>query len=162
MRARGLMLLTAILALLAPGTSGEAQVVESVRIVAPALLTFNVPNVNVVTYASGGTFRVSFDQAVLRSGRVVRISVKSEGDLIAPGGPSIQAGNLSWTTAGALNGVGINGTLSKAQYRAVFEGVTGVTSGHVDLTWSLDLGNRNVRAGIHTGQLRWRIETIIP
>ena len=155
-------LLVAILALLAPGSSGEAQVVESVRIAAPPMLTFDVPDVDVVTYASGGSFRVSFDQAVLRSGRAVRISVKGEGDLTSPGGPAIQAASLSWTTSSATNGVGINGTLSKTQYRPVFEGVAGVTTGQVDLTWSLDLGNRNVRAGIHTGQLRWRVETFSP
>ena len=161
-RGRVPALLVAILVLLAPGSGGEAQVIESVRITAPALLTFDVPNVDVVTYANGGTFRVSFDQAVLRSGRAVRISVKAEGNLTSPGGPAIQATSFSWTTSGAANGVGINGTLSRTQYRAVFEGVPGVTTGQVDLTWSLDLTSRNVRAGIHTGQLRWRIETFNP
>ncbi len=146
---------------LGPAWVGEAQVVESVRIDAPALLTFDVADVDVVTYASGGTFTVSFDQAVLRPGRGVRISVIGL-DLTPPQGPPIQASSLSWTTSGAVNGVGVNGTLSRNQYRTVFEGVAGVTTGRVELTWSLDLGNRNVRAGTHTGQLRWRIETYNP
>ena len=82
--------------------------------------------------------------------------------MIPPAGGSIPASSLSWTTAAAVNGVGVNGTLSKSQYRTVFEGIAGVTNGRVDLTWSLDLGNRNVRAGTHTGQLRWRVETFNP
>lgn len=151
----------AMLVVLWPAWTGEAQVVESVRITAPPLLTFDVADVDAVTYASGGTFTVSFDQAVVRSGRGVRISVRGE-DLTPPSGAPIPASALSWTTAGAVNGVGANGTLSKNQYRVVFEGVAGVTSGRVDLTWSLDLGNRNVRAGTHTGQLRWRVETFNP
>ena len=158
---RRLSCLAAMLVLLAPGSMGEAQVVESVRVTAPSLLTFDVADVDVVTYASGGVFTVSFDQAVLRPGRGVRISVLGM-DLTPPSGAAIQASALSWTTSGAINGVGVNGTLSKSQYRTVFEGVPGVTTGRVDLTWSLDLGNRNVRAGTHTGQLRWRIETFIP
>lgn len=153
--------LAVILVLVIPVRVGEAQVVESVRITAPPLLTFEVADVNVVTYASGGTFTVSFDQAVLRSGRGVRVSVRGD-DLIPPAGGSIPASSLSWTTAAAVNGVGVNGTLSKSQYRTVFEGIAGVTNGRVDLTWSLDLGNRNVRAGTHTGQLRWRVETFNP
>ena len=158
---RRISCLVAILVLLAPGRVSDAQVVESVRITAPPVLTFDVADVDVVTYGSGGVFTVSFDQAVLRSGRGLRISVLGQ-DLTPPSGPAIQAASLSWTTSGAANGVGVNGTLSKSQYRTVFEGLPGMTSGRVDLTWTLDLGNRNVRAGTHTGQLRWRIETFIP
>ena len=158
---RGAGWLIAMLVMLSPPWTGEAQVVESIRITAPPLLTFDVADVDTVTYASGGTFTVSFDQAVVRAGRGVRISVRGE-DLTPPAGGSIPASALSWTAAGAVNGVGVNGTLSKNQYRIVFEGVAGVTSGRVDLTWSLDLGNRNVRAGTHTGQLRWRVETFNP
>jgi hypothetical protein len=154
--------LTVVLLAVAQGWIGEAQVIESVRITAPPLLTFDVADVDVITYASGGVFTVSFDQGVLRSGRAVRISVRAEGDLDSPGGPRIPAAALSWTTSGASNGIGVNGTLSKSQYRTVFEGVAGVTSGRVDVTWSLELGNRNVKAGVHTGQLRWRIETFNP
>ncbi len=142
---------------------GEAQLVETLRITAPAMLTFDVPDVTQGTSATGGTFRVSFDQAVLRSGRAVRISVRAESDLATPGGgPRIQAASFSWTTSGVANGVGLNGTLSRNQYRTVFEGMPGATSGAVDLTWSLDLAGRNVRAGTHTGLLRWRIETFVP
>ena len=151
----------AVLVMLSPAWTGEAQVVESVRITAPPLLTFDVADVDAVTYASGGTFTVSFDQAVVRSGRGVRISVRGE-DLTPPSGGPIPASALSWTTSGAVNGAGVNGTLSKNQYRTVFEGAAGVNNGRVDLTWSLDLGNGNVRAGTHSGQLSWRVETFNP
>ncbi len=154
-------LLVAILLMLAPRPIGEAQTVESVRILAPPLLTFDVADLDAVTFASGGTFTVAFDQAVVRPERGVRISVRGE-DLAPPAGASIPAASLSWTTSGAVNGVGVNGTLSKTQYRTVFEGFAGAASGRVDLTWSLDIGNRNIRAGTHTGQLRWRIETFNP
>ena len=154
-------LLMAMLIMLAPGPIGEAQTVESVRISAPPLLTFDVADVDAVTFAAGGTFTVAFDQGVLRPGHGVRISVRGE-DLTPPSGASIPASSLSWTTSGALNGMGVNGTLSKTQYRTVFEGVAGAASGRIDITWSLDIGNRNVRAGTHTGQLRWRIETFNP
>lgn len=160
-RRRVITLVCVVCALLVWRAEGEAQV-ESVRITAPALLTFDVADAGLVTYASGGTFRVSFDQGVLRSGRAVRISVRADSDLAPPTGPPIQATSLSWTSAGAVNGVGVNGTLSKSQYRTVFEGLPGSTAGQVDLTWSLDLANRNARAGVHTGMLRWRIETFIP
>lgn len=154
--------LTVALIVLGPVRAGEAQVVESLRITAPALLTFDVTDIDVVTYATGGTFTVTFDQAVLRQGRAVRISVRGEGDLTPPSGAPITATSLSWTTSGATNGVGVNGTLSKAQYRTVFEGNPAATTGRVDITWTLDLGNRNVRAGTHTGLLRWRVETFVP
>jgi hypothetical protein len=154
--------LVAALLVLGPAWVGEAQVVESVRITAPPLLTFDVADVDVVTYASGGVFTVSFDQAVLRQGRAVRISVRGEGDLTPPAGAPVVVTSLSWTTSSASNGVGVNGTLSKSQYRTVFESLPGASAGRVDVTWSLDLGNRNVRAGTHTGLLRWRIETFLP
>ena len=152
-----------VAALLVASTDiSQAQLTETARVTAPVTLTFNVVDPAGVTVASGGTFRVEFDQAVLRSGRAVRISVKADADLTSPGGPSIQAANLSWTASGALNGVAVNGTLSKTQYRTVFDGIVGATTGRVDITWSVDLAGRNVRAGIHTGQLRWRIETVTP
>ena len=154
--------LVAAIVLVGPAWVGEAQVVESVRMTAPPLLTFDVSDVDVITYANGGTFTVAFDQAVLRQGRGVRISVRAEADLTPPAGAPITVASLSWTTSGTMNGVGINGTLSKSQYRTVFESTPGAASGRVDITWSLDLGNRNVRAGTHTGQLRWRVETFIP
>ena len=154
--------LVVALMVLGPAWTGEAQVVESVRITAPPVLTFDMPDVNILTDASGGTFTVAFDEAILRQGRGVRISVRAEGDLLPPAGAPITVASLSWTTSGTTNGVGINGTLSKSQYRPVFESTPGATSGRVNITWSLDLGNRNVRAGTHTGLLRWRVETFVP
>ena len=139
------------------GVNGQT---ETVRVIAPSSVMFTVPDVHVTTVATS-PITISFDQAVLRSGRGVRISVKSDGDLTPPSGPAIQASSLSWTTSGALNGVGVNGTLSRNTYRTVFEGRAGVLSGQVTLTWSIAL-NKNNRAGMHQGNLRWLVESFVP
>jgi hypothetical protein len=133
---------------------------ETARVTAPSTLTFTVPDVRVSTQATA-PITISFDQAVLRSGRGVRISVKADGDLSPPGGPAIQASSLSWTTTGAVNGIGVNGTLSRNAYRTVFEGRAGAVSGQVTLTWSVVLSKNN-RAGTHQGSLRWLVETFVP
>ena len=150
-------------ALMLLGSSGWTTVESSqttslsARVVTPASITFTVNNVAAATTA-GGQSTVSFDQASLAVGDVMRISVKADGDISMPGGTLISPTLVSWTTSNLKSGVGINGTLSKLAYTPVFEGVVGATSGRVFLSWTLAGPGTSVRAGTGTATLRWKFE----
>ena len=134
---------------------------QTVRITVPAVVEFGINDVSVATDANGIT-RVSFDLAVLNLGRVLRISVKGEGDMVPPGGPAIPASQVSWNASNAVGGIGLNGVLSMTKYTPVFQGNLLALAGRVDLRWTLASPGSNVQAGIHQLPLRWRIESVIP
>ncbi len=144
------------------GARGAGQLgLGTARIVVPPTIMFQVPDVSASSTASGPT-TVSFDQAVLGLGEALRISVKAEGDLTLPGGSSIPATSISWTTSNIVSGIGMNGALNKTTYTTVFQSTVGAASGRVDLTWTLAAPGASVRAGTHQAALRWKFEAITP
>ena len=135
---------------------------ETARVTVPAFVQFQVTDVTTSTEALTGTTTLTYDTALLSIGHVLRISVKADGDLTPPGGSAIPASNISWQTSAVSNGIGINGVLSKTTYTQVFHGDAGVTSGSVDLVWTLSSPGSSIRAGTHEVTLRWKIESIMP
>jgi hypothetical protein len=141
---------------------GALALIESVRIMVPATLVFQVSNISAQTVAIGGNERVSFNQANLDPGRALRISVKADGDSTPAILGPILASSFSWTTSAVQNGIGLNGTLDKTTYTPVFQGNVGAKTGRVDLTWRLAPQGPSVRAGTHQVTLRWKVESVTP
>jgi len=146
------------------GVRDVASQSQSVTITLPAAVTFAVTNVGATTVGNPAATRVSFSGAILSANRAVRIGVRANADFTPPsaGATTITANRVSWTTAGAVNGVGFNGTLSRLSYTDLFEGNENATAGHVDVTWRLAALTLPVRAGAHTLTMRWRIQSINP
>jgi hypothetical protein len=132
-----------------------------VRVFVPPAVLFEVPNVSAETISSDAV-TVSFDSAALESGQALLISVRADGDLTMPGGSPIPATSISWTTANAANGVGLNGTLSRTVYTPVYQSNVGATAGSVSVTWKLAPPGSGIQAGTRQAALRWRFEAITP
>ena len=130
-----------------------------VRVTVPPSLVFQIPNVQTAT--TTGPTTVAFDLVVLL-GQALRISVKADSDLTLPGGTTIAASAIAWTTSGAVNGVGMNGTLSKTTFTTVYQSQANATSGRVDLTWTLAAQGTSVNAGTRQAALRWKFEAVSP
>jgi len=133
---------------------------DSVRITVPASVSFAVTDVSASKVGTPNPSTVSFDSAVLVPGRQLRISVKADGNFIPPGGPAIPANRVSWVTSSPVNGTGANNTLSRTVYRLLFLSTPLVTSGSVNVVWTLAAPGTPLRAGTHTLILRWRLESI--
>lgn len=134
----------------------------TVQILVPPVVSFQVLNVSASTVAGTNPSTISFSNAVLVPGQVLRISVKADSDLVPPSGTAIPASNISWSTSSVVNGVGTNGVLSRTVYTQVFQGQALTTSGSVNLNWSLAAPGTPLRAGSHQVVLRWRLEEIVP
>lgn len=148
----------------APINSAALQlpVVEMARVTVPAAITFRVNDIGASSDAVTGTTIVTFDQADLAPGRALRISVKAEGELTRSDGSYLTVTAVTWRASGVVNGVGVNGTLSKTIFAPVFQSDSASTSGSVTLTWSVALSDASVRAGTYQAPLRWKIESIVP
>ena len=106
---------------------------------------------------------MSFDQALLGLQRALPISLKADGDLVLQDVGSIPVSNVTWTTLGAVNGVGINGVLSKTTYGPCSRATLVPLSIRVRSSFSGGSPRRAPeRAGPHQVTLRWRIESVIP
>jgi hypothetical protein len=135
---------------------------ESARVTTPASVTFQVTDAYVQTTASGGAVTVSFNQGTFLLGRVLRISVKADGDLTAAGGAPLLASGVSWTTSNVASGVGSNGSLSTAVYTQVYQSDVGKKTGRVDLTFRLAAPGASARAVTYVSTLRWKFEAVWP
>lgn len=166
-RAAALSLIAALLSVFptAAGLHAAGQIpalFESVRLRVPTLVHFDVVNVSQMTPATGGPTRIEFDDGVITPGRVVRISVKADGDLVPASGSPVDVSAISWTTSGAISGAGLSGALSKTTFTPVFEGTLLATSGRVDVVWTLLSRGPELRAGPLQVTLRWKVESVIP
>jgi len=135
---------------------------EAARVLVPPLILFEVHDPHATTEAVTGSTTIGFDDAVVAAGRVLRISVKADGELTRADGTAAPGATISWKTSGASNGVGVNGTLTRSAYTQVFQGNLAARSGSVGVTWSIAFSGTAVRAGTHQVALRWRIDTIVP
>jgi hypothetical protein len=133
-----------------------------VQISVPPMVSFDVLDVGVSTVGSPTPTRVSFNNAVLLPGQVLRISVKADGNFAPPSGNAIPASKVSWTTSNTASGIGLNGVLSAAAFTPVFESQAGAISGGVDVTWTLAAPGAALRAGNHQVTLRWKLEAVTP
>ena len=132
---------------------------ETVSITIPAAVGFAVTNVSAATAGSPASGTVSFSSLNVSGGNVLRISVKADGNFTPPSGTAIPASRVSWTTSGASNGTGSNGTLSTSAYGQLFQSSNGKKSGSVNVSWSLAAPGSGIRAGVHTMTVRWKLES---
>ena len=136
---------------------------ETVSIAVPSAVSFSVTDVSTSTPGSPNPARISFSNAVLLSGKALRVSVQADAAAFTPpNGSSIPGSNVSWSTVGAAGGTGWNGTLSATSYTLVFQSNPNPTSGHADLAWTLAAPGSGVRAGTHQLTIRWKLESITP
>jgi hypothetical protein len=134
-----------------------------VAINVPAFVDFAVTDVSASTPGAPSPSRVSFSNASLTMGKALRVSVRADAlSFTPPSGESIPASKLSWTSAGAMGGIGWSGTLNASSYALVFQSDPAISSGHVDLAWTLAPPGSGVRAGMHQLTVRWKVESITP
>ncbi len=127
----------AAIAMLCTGSviDGEPRVAVSVvqqeaaRVSVPPLILFEVHDPRATTEAATGATTITFDDAAIAPGRVLRISVKAEGDLTRGDGAPSPDATISWRTSGASNGIGVNGVLGKSAYTQVFQANAAARSG---------------------------------
>lgn len=141
------------------GSADLQSASEDVRITIPAAVSFAVTNVSVATAGSPASGSVSFNQLNVVTGHVLKVSVKADSDFVPPSGAAIPASKVSWTTSGATNGTGSNGTLSTSTYSQLFLSGATKKSGSVNVTWSLAAPGTGIRAGIHRLTVRWKLES---
>ena len=132
---------------------------ETVTISIPAAVGFAVTNVGVTTAGSPASGAVTFLGLSVAGGHVLRISVKADSNFVPPSGTAIPASKVSWTTSGATNGTGSNGTLSTSTYGQLFQSSNGKKAGTVNVSWSLAAPGTPLRAGVHTLVVRWKLES---
>ena len=152
--------LLTVLFVLGLAVSATAQ--ESVQITLPAAITFTAST----TGAAAGTpapTTVTFSNAVLITGRVLRISVMADSaSFTGPDGTSVPSSLVSWTVSNASGGTASSGTLSASSYTQVFQSNVLTASGGLDIDWTLASVAGVSRAGTHTVNLRWKLEAVFP
>jgi len=143
------------------GFSVKAE--ETVDITLPTNVSFYVVKVNKTTETEPAT--LSYIDADLNSGNYLRISIKANAaNFTRPSnvGDYIAANSVSWTTSSAQGGSGVNGTLSSDTYNIVYESNTDPTSGSLSIVWNLAAPGSGIRAGGHTLNCTWKIESFLP
>ncbi len=141
---------------------GEPVQLETARVEVDSTVSFLVTNAYVQTTQSGDPVRMSFNQANLLLGRVLKVSVKADSDLTEAGGAPLPASGVTWTASNVQNGVGSNGTLSTSTYTQVYLSDIGKKNGRVDLTFKLAAPGAAARAVTYVATLRWRFEAVWP
>lgn len=134
---------------------------ETVDITLPANVSFDVVDVNEDTEADSVT--LSYINADLRMNKYFTISIKANTANFARhsnAGDYIAASSVSWTTSNAQGGSGVNGTLSSVSYNIVYESIVNPTSGSLSIIWTLAAPGSGIRAGEHTLNCTWKIESL--
>ena len=146
--------------LLVAASTAHAQ--ESVTVGLPGSVLFGVATQSAVTGNPAPT-SVTFSNATVAPGRVVRISVMADASAFSGSqGSSYPASAVSWTTTNASGGIGTSGTLSSSGYTQVFQSYALTPSGGFDITWTLNTTAGTPRAGNLTLPLRWKLESVQP
>ena len=82
---------------------------ETVTVSIPHAIRYQVTNVSVVTTANAGTVTLSFQNAKLSAGKVLRISVRAKAaNLAARSRSPIPSSKVSWTAGSASGGTGFS------------------------------------------------------
>jgi hypothetical protein len=153
--------LLGIAALAAAVVCAGAQ--ETVNVSVPMAVNFAVTDVTRSTSGAPSPVTISFSNSSLINGRALRISVQADAaSFTPPSGSSIPASRVSWTSAGAHGGLGMNGILSSTSYAMVFQSNPATPSGYVDLAWTMAAPGSGIRAGVHQLTIRWKFESITP
>jgi hypothetical protein len=152
-------LLAVLFCVLALPAKGYA--LGSVTITIPASVSFSVTDVSAATVGSPNPFHISFNTLVMLPTNTFRISVQANAaNFTSAIGSTIPASNLSWKTSNAVNGTGVNGTLSAGAFNQVYASNTLVLSGSVDLKWTLAAPGSGVKAVSHSLTITWKLEAL--
>jgi hypothetical protein len=144
-------------------TGGPAAAQESVTIQVPSFVSFQVTDVSVATPGAPSPSTLSFSNAFLGPGRVLRVSVQADAaSFTPPNGLGIPVTKVSWSSLGAAGGTAWDGSLSSSSYIVVFQSDPVTTQGHVGLAWSLAPPGNGIRAGQHGLTVRWKVEALTP
>jgi hypothetical protein len=155
--------IAALVMVVSVGGSVSAGAQETVSISVPMAVSFEVADVSRGTSGSPQLTTISLSNVALSPGRALRVSVQADSAAFTPpGGASIPASRVSWNNLGANGGVGLNGTLGSSFFALVFQGDPAMTSGRIDLGWTLAAPGSGIRAGTHQLTIRWKVESITP
>lgn len=139
--------------------SHAAEAQNTVTVTIPSWVSFSIFDVASATTGSPNPTRVSFSDASLASGSSLVISVRAEAaSFTPPSGIGIPASNVSWSPTAWTGGGAAANTLT-TDYRQVFLGHLDVTSGWVDLKWTLATPGPDIGSGTHQLTLRWKVES---
>ena len=158
---RGGLALALTVAILAGGAeAAEAQ--HTVKVSAPAGVSFLVSDVTSATTGSPDPTVVTFVDGTWPppNGRRFRISVQADAaNFTPPAGGAIPASHVSWT-ASSSSGTASHGSLSSTAFTQVLRTGPNTPTGSVSMTWTLEALNAiaNLRAGTHVLTVRWRLE----
>jgi hypothetical protein len=143
--------------------AAPAAAQESVTIQVPSFVSFEVADVGVSTPGAPSPSGLSFSNAILIPGRVLRVSVQADAaSFTPPNGPAIPVSKVSWSSLGAAGGTAWGGTLSSSSYALVFQSDPLTLAGRVDLAWTLAAIGSGIRAGLHQLTIRWKVESLTP
>jgi len=162
---RLLIILCAAIIQTAPVVRPPWAAADSANVTLPTMVSFQVSNVNLATTGSPDPTLVSFEDASIPPGYAVRISIQANSTDFTPpveAGTTIPASYISWTTSGSINGTGYSGTLSATSFTVILLGNTNATSASTNVSWTLDPLPEGVRAGSHTLNATWKIESLVP
>lgn len=135
--------------------------IESVTIAMPMSVAFYVLDVSETTVGLPTPSTFTFTAAHLNTGHSMRISAKAGATTFAgPSGTQIPASNISWTVSGASGGSGVAGTLDASSYHDLFDSISNPSQGRCDITFSLAPLPSRVRAGLHSLNIIWKVESL--
>ena len=134
---------------------------ETIDITLPANISFDVVDVKEDTEADSIT--LSYIDANLIFRYLLRISIKANAaNFTRPSnaGDYIAANSVSWTTSNATGGFGVNGTLSSVTYNIVYRSTKNPGNGNLLINFKLAAPGCGIRAGEHTLNCTWKIESL--
>ena len=134
---------------------------ETVDITLPANVSFDVVDVKEDTEADSVT--LSYIDANLTFRYLLSISIKANTtNFFRPNnaGDYIAANSVSWTTSNATGGFGFNGTLSSVNYNRVYRSTKNPGNGSLLINFTLTAPGCGIRAGEHTLNCTWKIESL--
>jgi hypothetical protein len=138
-----------LLAIAAPGHGSPPPFAETVTVTLPQ----NLALTDLGGGAAPAAHALRFGGARLRPGHVLRIS------LLAVGG-EMDAARFRFRCRAERGGIGLTGTPSTAAWVAVFESDPGAQEGLASVEWTLEGEARDLGAGRHRLELRWKVESV--
>ena len=125
---------------------------ETVEIELPAQVVFEGGGLGTGPFDPSRPVVVSFRQALLAPGRVLRLGVRLDE---APSGI-----RLLFATRNARGGIGRSGCAGESDFVPVFESFPRASSGGAEISWTLERQEASRQAGRQAVRLRWRIESV--
>ncbi len=134
---------------------------ESITINVPAAVSFYVDDVRNTTTGTPSPTTMIYSGAHLTAGHSFRLSAAaSAATFLGPGGTQIPVSLVTWQVSSSIGGNGVSGTLDHVSYHSVFESFANPMSGRCDITFRLGALPARVRAGSHSVNIVWKVESL--